>query len=53
MGYNKIIFCGDKCLPGGNDYGIVRELEKQTIDFEWYNVEGPQVLMDIILNEEL
>lgn len=53
MGYNKIIFCGDKCLPGGNDYGIVRELEKQTIDFEWYNVEGPQALMDIILNEKL
>ena len=41
-GATKIVFVGDKCYPGGNDYGIIRELEKSDLAFEWYNVEGPK-----------
>ena len=41
-GATKIVFVGDKCYPGGNDYGIVRELQKSDLAFEWYNVEGPE-----------
>ena len=36
----KIVFVGDKCYPGGNDYGIIRELKKSNIAFEWYQVEN-------------
>ena len=52
LGYKKIIFYGDKCLPGGNDYGIVRELEKQKIDISWHNVKGPDSLIRRLANEE-
>lgn len=41
-GASKIVFVGDKCFPGGNDYGIIRELQKSNLSFEWYNVKGPQ-----------
>ena len=41
-GATKVVFVGDKCYPGGNDYGIVRELQKSDLAFEWYNVEGPE-----------
>ena len=40
-GATKIVFVGDRCFPGGNDHGIVRELEKSNLAFEWYNVTGP------------
>jgi len=32
--YGHITFFGDKCEPGGNDYPIVAELEKQFEDLE-------------------
>ena len=41
-GATKIVFVGDRCDPGGNDYGIVRELKKSNLAFEWYNVNGPE-----------
>ena len=41
LGATKIVFVGDKCYPGGNDYGIVRELEKTDLISKWYNVKGP------------
>lgn len=41
-GATKVVFVGDKCFPGGNDWGIVRELEKTDLAFEWYQVSGPQ-----------
>ena len=40
-GATKIVFVGDRCFPGGNDHGIIRELEKSDLAFEWYNVSGP------------
>jgi len=41
LGAEKIVFVGDRCFPGGNDYGIIRELKNTDIAFEWYNVSGP------------
>jgi len=40
-GATKVVFVGDRCNPGGNDYGIIRELQKSDLAFEWYNVAGP------------
>tara|TARA_A200000159_G_C7303037_1_gene331047 strand:- start:118 stop:873 length:756 start_codon:yes stop_codon:yes gene_type:complete len=40
-GATKVVFVGDRCFPGGNDHGIIRELEKSDLAFEWYNVNGP------------
>jgi len=48
---SKIVFVGDRCSPGGNDYGIVRELEKSGIDFSWYNVSGPEETFELIKND--
>ena len=39
-GMKKVVFIGDKCYEGGNDYGIIRELLKSNLVFEWYNVSG-------------
>ena len=39
-GAEKIVFVGDRCFPGGNDYGIIRELKKSDLAFEWYNVSS-------------
>ena len=51
-GATKIVFVGDRCFPGGNDYGIVRELKKSDLSFEWYNVSGPEDTLRLIrLNE--
>lgn len=47
-GATKVVFVGDKCYPGGNDYGIVRELQKSDLAFEWYNVEGPEDTLKLI-----
>ncbi len=44
----KIVFVGDRCAPGGNDYGIIRELEKSNLAFEWYNVSGPEDTLRLI-----
>jgi len=46
----KIVFVGDRCAPGGNDHGIVRELEHSSLIYEWFNVESIQETMDLILN---
>ena len=48
---SKIVFVGDRCAPGGNDYGIVRELEKSGIDFSWYNVSGPDETFELIKSD--
>ena len=47
-GAKKIVFCGDRCLPGGNDYGIIRELSKSDLAYEWYQVSGPQDVINLI-----
>mgnify|MGYP001244796369 CR=1 FL=1 len=47
-GATKIVFVGDRCLPGGNDHGFVRELEVSNLAFEWYNVEGPEDTIRLI-----
>lgn len=51
-GATKVVFVGDKCFPGGNDWGIIRELQKTDIAFEWYNVDNPEDTLRLIrLNE--
>lgn len=47
-GATKIVFVGDKCESGGNDHGIIRELEKSDLAFEWYNVKGPADTLSLI-----
>ena len=47
-GASKIVFVGDKCIPGGNDWGIIRELEKSNLAFEWYQVRGPEETLSLI-----
>ena len=41
QGAMKIVFVGDRCFPGGNDWGIIRELKKSNLAFEWYQVDSP------------
>ena len=48
LGALKIVYVGDKCFPGGNDYGVVRELKKSILAFEWYNVSGPKDTLKLI-----
>lgn len=47
-GYKDIVFFGDRCVPGGNDWGIVRELEKSNIKNQWFNVEGPSYILPLL-----
>ena len=47
-GATKIVFVGDRCEPGGNDHGIIRELEKSNLVSEWYNVSGPEDTLRLI-----
>ena len=47
-GATKIVFVGDRCYAGGNDYGIIRELEKSDLAFEWYNVTGPEDTLKLL-----
>jgi hydroxymethylpyrimidine pyrophosphatase-like HAD family hydrolase len=47
-GATKIVFVGDKCYPGGNDHGIIRELQKSNLAFEWYNVDGPEETLRLL-----
>ena len=47
-GATKIVFVGDRCEKGGNDYGIIRELNKSDLAFEWYNVSGPEDTLRLI-----
>ena len=44
----KLIFIGDRCAPGGNDYGIIRELQKSNMLYEWYNVTGPKDTLSLL-----
>jgi len=48
LGAKKIVFVGDKCYPGGNDFGIIRELKKSNLAFEWYQVENPQETLSLL-----
>lgn len=41
-GATKIVFVGDRCYPGGNDWGIIRELKNSNLRFEWYQVSDPE-----------
>ncbi len=50
--YKKIVFYGDRCYLGGNDYGIVRELERSNLEYQWTNVSGPNQLMEFLKNEK-
>lgn len=47
-GAAKVVFVGDKCFPGGNDWGIIRELQKSNLAFEWYQVEGPKDTLSLL-----
>lgn len=47
-GASKVVFVGDRCYPGGNDWGIIRELKKSDLAFEWYQVENPQETLALI-----
>ena len=47
-GINKITFVGDRCFRGGNDWGIIRELMKVSLDHEWYNVNGPDDVLTLL-----
>ena len=44
----KIVFVGDRCYPGGNDWGIIRELKKTNLAFEWYQVKGPADTLSLL-----
>ena len=48
QGAHKIVFVGDKCFPGGNDWGIIRELKKSNLAFEWYQVNGPHETLALL-----
>jgi len=52
-GAQKIIFVGDRCFPGGNDYGIIRELKKSNLAFEWYQVSGPADTLALIRTNKI
>lgn len=41
-GAQKVVFVGDRCYEGGNDWGVIRELKKSNLAFEWYQVDGPK-----------
>lgn len=48
-GFNDITFLGDRCYPGGNDWGVIRELDKITgVKYDFYNVSGPDEVSDIL-----
>ncbi len=47
-GANKIVFVGDRCYPGGNDWGIIRELKKSNLAFEWYQVRDPKETLSLL-----
>ena len=47
-GATKIVFVGDKCFPGGNDFGIIRELKKSDLAFEWYQVGNPKETLALL-----
>tara|TARA_Y100001973_G_scaffold97482_1_gene153597 strand:- start:2829 stop:3548 length:720 start_codon:yes stop_codon:yes gene_type:complete len=46
----KIVFFGDKCLKGGNDYGICLDIQKNK-DGVFWQVDGPCETIDILTKE--
>lgn len=44
----RVVFVGDKCYPGGNDYGIIREFKKSDLAFEWYQVDNPKETLNLM-----
>lgn len=52
-GARKIVFVGDRCQPGGNDYGVIRELKKSDLAFEWYDVVGPNDTFKLIKENKI
>jgi len=47
-GAAKVVFVGDKCFPGGNDFGIIRELKRSDLAFEWYQVDSPKETLSLL-----
>ena len=47
----KMIFFGDKCFKGGNDYDICQDLEKNN-DGKCFNVKNPEETFRILNNNE-
>lgn len=47
-GAQKIVFVGDRCYEGGNDWGIIRELQNSNLAFEWYQVNNPEETLALI-----
>jgi len=52
-GIKKLVFLGDRCLPGGNDYGIIKEFNRSNLAFEWYQVSGPDHVLTLIKNNKV
>ena len=48
LGAKKVVFVGDRCFPGGNDHGIVNQLENSDLLYKWYNVDGPKETFALI-----
>jgi len=48
QGAMKVVFVGDRCFPGGNDWGVVRELKKSNLAFEWYQVADPKETLALL-----
>ena len=53
LGAEKIVFVGARCFPGGNDYGIIRELKNTDIAFEWYNISSPNDTFKLITENKV
>ena len=49
--YNKIIFLGDRTMPGGNDYALASEL-KNMDNTKVVQVENPDEVLDFLLNKD-
>ena len=47
-GFSNIIFFGDRCFEGGNDWGIVRELQKCNVIHQWFNIDGPSLILPLL-----
>ena len=44
----KVVFVGDRCHSTGNDWGIIRELKKSNLAFEWYQVRNPEETLSLL-----
>ena len=48
LGMKEVVFYGDKCYEGGNDFGILRELKNSDLNYKWFNVDGPKEVNRLI-----